>query len=662
MTIACKCRSFGVCSIATSILATLFLAGASLKQASAGETAVAISVEPKSARSQVDMKEFRDFISRDLSRPKSRGSLAQTGFETRMIRGRVVDHLGNPIVGAQVAIVERIGYSGYCYDENFDKTDELGRFLVVAEVDRMCLVVRRAAGVIWKQTLRLDELSVEMVWPEPATCTIAVDSKIGNGSNEISIQSARYWAGMSSLRRFAALDEYNKIVVSDLLPGAYLVAIKKTVQNEKRTAAAYVEVGKFSVNPGEKKVVKVRRSGKRRVSGKVVVPGNVAIVLNVVRQRSHYEDAYGIADVVACEADGSFTTDPLPPGRYQLRFQGPPPDQKQQRKMIGFRYNAQPLTITKRIVVPEADEPVAIDFTPKKNFSTAEYAHRTLDSQGPMNVSWSYTDVKVANLIRYKDRKGMAAESIRILNDDQSPHEWKNPVRRALAGMTDTDGVLDALLADLDRSVSSGRDLGIISAMTSVKHDVPRVVDALGKYRNSDNVFIRRGVLYPIGRFVDHDEVLRTKIIPWLIEALTDSDAKIRSDMAATLGRIEAEVALPALREARKDPNARIRVYAAWAIWRITGEADQAIKLMTIRLRGNSYAGKWESAYLLSQFNKLPPITVDALVAVTKYNVKPPYTTTDSYEKQRIKRSAIQTLKKLAPEALPAEAPPPTKT
>ena len=53
----------------------------------------------KMTRSDFPMKDLHNFITFDLSRPVSRGSIEQVGGSIRTLHGKLVDHQGDPIVG-----------------------------------------------------------------------------------------------------------------------------------------------------------------------------------------------------------------------------------------------------------------------------------------------------------------------------------------------------------------------------------------------------------------------------------------------------------------------------------------------------------------------------------------------------------------------------------
>ena len=232
-------------------------------------------VEPKPSRSQFDIKLLRNFVSTDLGTPYSQGSLRKLGEPTRVVHGRVVDHTGQPIANAQVSFSTHIGYFSKCYDEHFDITDELGRFLVEGDMTLNRIVVRRDEGQLWQVQVAADQKVVDVEWPIPAGCTITVDDSILKDTafgSQLSVQTTSYWVGMSSLQRRTTVGEDGQVVLKDLLPAEYSVVMQKSValgpdgENAKSTP---VEVARFTVKAGENAVVSTAVAGKRSLSGQV---------------------------------------------------------------------------------------------------------------------------------------------------------------------------------------------------------------------------------------------------------------------------------------------------------------------------------------------------------------------------------------------------------
>ena len=618
------------------------------------------AVTPKAERSQFDMEEVRRFISRTLSRPASEGSLRVWGTQTRKVHGRVVDHDGQPVAGAHVAFVEPIGFSRQCYDENFDKTDDQGRFLVEGGLLKSRLVVQRSDTQVWATQITGKDEKVEIVWPKPATVRISVDADLlQQDAPIVRVTSARYRGGMSTLTEQYELDEKNSAEITNQLPGEFTISVQRTIKVGDHSESRYVEVGSFRAEPGADLAVQCRQPSNRRVSGKCPSALNGPAILYVDRVRTAYEDGYRTFDLVACE-DGTFTTVPLPPGNYVLRLKRAPqpkPKRAPARAISGFvpRY-AEP-EWQHRFVVPDADKPVTVDTSPPQDKVVA-MVQRVLESRGAINVSWSHTDVQVAQMQRAPDRDAVQRELLRLYRDPTTPQQWRYVIRRTLGGLLDSSDVLNALFEQLRSADHLGDRTAVFGIFRDSKRASKEIIDTIAEYRHDENIYIRSSALNAFGRLIDADEAMRPVILPWLIEATTDDYDRIRSDMAATLGRIKAEEAVPALEVAMEDPIGKVRVMAAWALWRITGERERPIKLMTVRLRASDHSGKVEAARFLGEFDELPEITLKQLRPFTLVEVKPPYRG-EKLLKVQLKSAATATLQKVAPDApKPAESAP----
>ena len=629
-------------TFAAALLSTVALC----QQIVAGESSEA----PKSQRSQFDMEEVRRFISQTLSRTASEGSLRVWGMQTRTIRGRVVDHTGQPVAGAYVAFVEPIGFSRQCYDENFDKTDDQGRFVVEGDLRRSRLVIRRSGSQIWDTEVSDDADNLVVIWPQPATVRVSVDADSQQpNSSLVRITSAQYRGGMSTLSIERKLDETDSVTINDQLPGEFTVSVLRTIRIGEHSESRHVEIGSFQAEPGANLSVTCQSTGNRRVSGKCPPGIKGPAILYVERVRTGYEDGTRTFDIVACE-DGTFTTVPLPPGSYVLRFKRAPqpkPAPQQNQIIRGFRPIYSEPEWRYHFVVPVEDQPLTVDTSSSQN-KVAARIQSILDSRGVMNFSWSHTDVQVSQLLGSADREAVQRELLRLSRDSNTPQEWLYPIRRALGGMLDSPEVLNVLFDQLRSAEHLGDRTAVLEIFRDSKRATREIIDVIAQYRHDKNIYIRSSALNALGRLVDADEAMRPVILPWLIEAASDPYGGIRFDMVATLGRIKAEDAVPALEVAMEDPIGRVRVMAAWALWRITGERERPIKLMTVRLRASDHSGKVEAADFLGEFGELPEITLKQLRPFTLAEVKPPYRG-ENLLRFRLKHAALSTLKKVRP-------------
>lgn len=605
-------------------------------------------VAPKAERSQFDMREVKDFISHTLQLPQSEGSLHVWGMQTRTVSGRLVDHTGQPIEGAFVAFLEPQGFSHNCYDENFDQTDEHGRFLVEGDLLRSRIVVRRGRTQHLAVNVADDADSVDVVWPEPATVRLTIGPEfLGAEDRAVCVRPTRQ-TGLSSLFVPLELDEKNSIAITDQLPGEFAVCTLRSIRAGKHFESRYVEVGTFEVEAGEKLSMDYHAVGKRRVSGKCPAALMGPTILTVDRIQSSHEDAYRCFDHILCE-EGTFETAPLPPGRYVLRFREPP-----QPKAPGIRLpvtrSLRPVPTVKewrhRIVVPEADEPLNVDLSSSATDAPSR-VESILDAQGDIRVS-AFQDFRIMRLGMTFTEDEVRQELLRLFKAPDTPQQWKYPIRKLFGQKLEDDEVFAAMIDQLANAEKLSDRVAVLNEFRDSQTRIGDIVETIAPYRNDPEVRLRWSALETLGRLIDRDESLRETILPWLIEAASDPYEGIRFDMVATLGRIKAEDAVPALEVAMEDPIGRVRVMAAWALWRITGERERPIKLMTVRLRASDHSGKVEAADFLGEFGELPEITLKQLRPFTLAEVKPPYRG-ENLLRFRLKHAALSTLKKVRP-------------
>ncbi len=624
------------------LLAPLAFVACSLSQITRAEFAMAQDAPLKPARSDFDLREFSDFINFDLSVPRPRGPLQREGRLIRTLVGQVVDHAGAPIVGAQVVFTEPIGQGTEDFDENYDKTDELGRFFVEGDELRERLVVRRGDGLVWNVPVATDDRVLRVQWPAPGRVTIVIDPELLPPGSEIGIVSVEYWAGMSPLRRKATTDASGAAIVDDLLPGTFrVVANRPLVTDEGGREYAAREFGQFTIAAGQQQELRFAPEAMIPVVGKTETPGACVIVQ---RQRTRYLQNRAVVDGVFCDDAGAFVAHVLGPGWYCLTVKmRPAPENSRQG---GFREVVPPPIHRVRFVVDESTTTVAVDFD-KPRDPTVEFVHRTLDSDGPLNVSWSHTDVQAAMLVGHADRAGVAAELLRILGDDQAPHDWKYPTLQALGGMTETPGVTEGLLALLAKPAGGLRPGQLFAPLHRATEDLDRIVDAVSAYNEDEDWRTRWGVQYYLGRMAHEHPQLKDRVIPLLLAGLRDPVERIRSGAAATLGWLDAKQAADDLRALRDDPNDKVRLWAARAMWQTSGDPQPLVEIATdlLNRENDDYEAKKDAAYALREVDDIPQEAIDALTRYAGNQDKPPFNDRKAllqYQLGRIARGVLE--------------------
>ena len=620
--------------------------------AAAGDAAAADNVPSKQARSQFDLREFDDFINFDLSVPRPRGPLQIEDRSIRTVHGQVLDHFGQPVVGAQVALAEEIGKHNEDFNENYDKTDESGRFLVQGNSSRCRVVVRRAKGKLLNIPLTAEQGDVRVVWPAPRRVRLVVDAARCWPDTSIFLSSTEYWAGMEPLRMKATIDAHGVAILDDVPMGTFRVyVVRPLVTPDGGELYAERELGQFSVGAAEVNEVRLDDDPVIRVEGDAALPGACALIH---REQLRYTHIIGIVDAVFCDDKGRFTARVPGPGVYRLEVKAapkPPLTKQERERQDTFEQDDEnPILMTHRFVVDEKTEAVKLDLQAKVD-PTIAFVHATLDSQPPSFASWSHSDVQAAWLVGHEDRAGVVKELVRILNDPQAPHLWSYPTLQALGDMTETPGVVDALLTMMDSPDHLGRRAGLIHALHKAESDLPRIIERVSQHTKDYEMTDRWGVLSTLARIAFAHPETKEQVIPVLITGLDDEDERIRSDSARSLGLLQAKLAAPELTKLLEDPSYKVRLWAARALWQTTKNRQPLIEMTTtILLRDDDdLQAKKDAILALSDVPELPQEILDALTTYAANNDKPPFNDPQELMRYQLGMAARARLKEQTP-------------
>lgn len=604
----------------------------------------------KMTRSDFPMKDLHDFISRDLSRPVSRGSIEQVGGSIRTLHGKLVDHQGDPIVNAIVVLVERIGYSGNLYDENFDRTDDQGRFVVRGHDDRVALVFKKGKKLTWRVSIppfdreRLDAEFQRVQWPAPSRCRIKPDADfVSNQSQGFELVTAEYWAGMSPLTLKANL-ENGFVVFKDLLPAKYSVLTNIPVKDaEGNFQQRRVQIGSIEVAAGENKELELTATG--RVAS-VSLPWKDAKTVRIFTAKKKYESVVQLVDV-AYPQDGTFKTRKLPPGEYTVRIQRAESAQVPARAggipgIRGFGRNFQPgngpeTVRTLKLIEGQGEQAVKFE----ELTGAIAQLHKILESKP--TGSWSHFDVQRVQIVSLKENEQVVNELIRIVGDIGSPSNWRYVAIDSLAQMTDKPVVVDFLMSKLGEP--DAYSTSFIRAFNHCDLDVAkRAIPKLAEMTKSP-VRQTRGATYnTLAHLGAKHKSLLNDIIPIMLNGLDDSSTQTQVGMISNLGFWKAEEALPKLIELKKNSHSQsVKVSAATAIWRINGDAEQAIKMMIKVLYSNDMDGKVAAVGALANFPELPDLAIKALNSTANYEPAPPVDP-KSWKVKILRAAAIITL------------------
>ncbi|MGH7168821.1 MAG: HEAT repeat domain-containing protein [Gemmataceae bacterium] len=163
-----------------------------------------------------------------------------------------------------------------------------------------------------------------------------------------------------------------------------------------------------------------------------------------------------------------------------------------------------------------------------------------------------------------------------------------------------------------------------------------KMIQPSGPFRMQAALMLRR--IQP-----DSDEALKT-----LIEGTANRNANIRQQACQLLGTLgkSARDAAPALRKALRDSTPSIRVPAAAALWKITGETETTVPVLLEALKpssGNYISSRYQAANLLGEMG--PAVKTKALPALRKFRDDPDLAVRSSVRQaiQRIEGSAQPT-------------------
>ncbi len=110
------------------------------------------------------------------------------------------------------------------------------------------------------------------------------------------------------------------------------------------------------------------------------------------------------------------------------------------------------------------------------------------------------------------------------------------------------------------------------------------VPELIGMYKEDNPVYLKRGVVWAIGRIGKQKADLVVSALPILLTGLNDADAEIRGFSAWALGEVGAQDSASALGYRRSD-NATVNIYEAGKLWQRTVGSVASDALANIRAR-----------------------------------------------------------------------------
>lgn len=396
----------------------------------------------KPAQSPAGLHDFDRFASFDLSIARPDQSPSLRGHDVRAVHGQVVDHLGQPIVGAQVTITQANGAAPGGL-ETYDRTDDLGRFLVYGDLFRTRIVVRRAEKDLWSAELKPEQMYLKFVWPDAATMRL--------------------------------------------------------------------EVGKTELVPTEQ------------------------------------------------------------------------------------------------------------ELPPESNSPTVQFVHSQLDARMQYSslhrFQRSFQRSKVKALVDNADRPGVAAELLRIVSDPKSPHEWTGVAAESLGQMTETEGVVEGILALIQSPGYVTRRGSLNIVLYHPARKVPEIIEAMNVMTKDSSALTRFGAYVTLGQVAKNRPQFLEQITPVLIRGLSDPDYHSRELAAQYLGGFNATQAKQPLANLLNDKDPSVRLAGAKALWRIDGNSERLVRVATELLAHEGVEFRAIATLALNDLEIIPAVTLDAVRA-----------------------------------------------
>jgi len=314
-----------------------------------------------------------------LSRP-----LRHRGVVVRLrrggaISGRVLDHTGKPVAGANVFLVggpgqlELVDGKPERFTGSSGKTDKDGRFKLPGAGEMTTHVVVSCKSLhAWLTRIPKagGEMSIKL--PAPAAAILKYDIP-GAATDRLRLALATYdmpkWKGIfcatGDIVHRRKVAQGGAVALGNLTPGLYDVSRYVTARVGLRGQGLFCDRRWIELKGGETTGINfVRKTGVAIVGD---IPGLAAngfdgafirIEETTVRPGLHSYMGPILLDFLACGGDGKFKTCRIPPGRYNVIAEAYLPEDPTGRIRTGLRRPE--LIGSAKVTVPAAGEPVQV--------------------------------------------------------------------------------------------------------------------------------------------------------------------------------------------------------------------------------------------------------------------------------------------------------------
>ncbi|MEO1528267.1 MAG: HEAT repeat domain-containing protein [Planctomycetota bacterium] len=611
-----------------------------------GDEAGSVKTDHKPQPSTFEIRAFNDLMLIAASNSYNNVKTAEPpGSYT--VHGRVVDHQGKAVVDAQVMLAgDQRGPDLYL--ANFDKSDESGRFVVRADQSSRSVFVRVGDLYVKRATGGVENIVVTI----PQTHRVSFEP-LSDGDE---MHDSIYLTPVQGDDAQTQVIGGRRTTLEDAAAGKVQLAVgtykvtgsRRLVTKDKQTIWGTVQLGDIRVEPKAEQTFKLRPGG-------VTVQGSLAkldsfsqlagtapgVKVSLLRGEGNRTS---VMDVVLCDDEGNFRFEAVPVGDYSIEARTIPKAADVNTRTFGWAPSRG--TVLRRQKIMVGEEPLQVQWinyrgqpTPK---TTADAIHEILRSEHPQpNVSWSWSDVQVANIIRLQDREGARAELLRLITADETPSDWRYLALRALPSMTPLPEDVVSRLAQALHKPEVGRHRGSILEAIRKMSDGIDAVPIILPLKDDPSWRLRYSVADALGEIGACLIETPDEIVLPLIEFLDDPHGVVRKEAAGALGVLHVAGATEALKRKLDDPFGPARAMIAWALFECSPEdAPLAVSTMIDLLKNSDDEGRREAAYYLRMFDHRAESALPVLEPFLAYDKKPPFSNSDETTKYQLRGAA----------------------
>lgn len=638
--------------IASLLLCCVFFGATVSRRASAQASVPVESSLRKEQASQFDVGAFNDLMMRavDNSSNNVKRSAPPGSYQ---VFGRVVDHGGDPVAGAQVMLGSKGGRD--LYWANFDLTDEQGRFVVRSDHSSKSVFVRHADRFFQQAIGGKVDVTVSIPTFYPVSLKLEQTDQLfetvfANPTPNESGSQVQPLAGTRVKIKDALAGRLR------LVPGEYAVTgSRRLITKDGHEDWGAVYLGDILVKAEDGQTFSLRQGGVT-VNGSFTKLPKVESLSGI--KASLFRGANGRSgtfDVVLCDEQAGFRFDAVAPGSYVLEVRTIPKLPKGQRNnglaYRGFRpANAAPSVVLYRKTIEVSDRPLQLNLKPqseeqKSATTTAQQIRAILQSEHPQpNVSWSWTDVQVAQIVRLTDRTGAQNELLRLITAEDTPGDWRYLALRALPSMTPLPEDVVPRLAEALHKPAIGRYRGSVLGAIRKMSDGVEAVPIILPLKDDEDWRLRYSVADALGEIANRLIEPPDAIVAALIGFLEDRHGVVRKEAAGALGVLRDPGASEALKRRLNDAWGPARAMIAWALFECSNEAEPAVTAMVDLLENGDGEGRKEAAYYLQMFDHRAEGALPVLRRFLSYQGKPPFNQSNDLLKYQLRRNAERSI------------------